>query len=881
MAATATPSTTKKSTKKKKKKEVPYHRRPDGMAMEKWQIALRKQFVHDNDFSIEKISPEVVYADYLISNPASRNTYKVALRSPDHRGHNFCNCYDFRVSRLGTCKHIEAVFRFISKKRLRKHLKIQEDRSYSSVYLDYREGKQVRFRIGSENLDAFADLSLDYFDDHFCLTEKGFLKFEVFLQKARKISPDFRCYDDALEHILEHREHQRRLHKVEKMSADERKKWLSGLVKAEMFPYQAAGVLFAYQHGRAIIGDEMGLGKTVQAIAATELLRREMGISKVLILAPTSLKYQWKTELEKFAGQEAKVVEGIATVRHREHREGEAVYKIASYHSALFDNAAMEEAAYDLIILDEAQRIKNWRTKIAQSVRRIPSRYVFVLTGTPIENNLEELYGLVQFVDPFALGPRHIFFPRYQTTDDNGRVIGYENLGEIRQLLAQRLVRRTKKEVLKQLPKRSDKNLVVPMTQAQREMHREFADQVAKLVIKWQRMKFLDEQDRQKLLKNLNLMRMVCDSTYIVDQSTNYQTKVDELRNILSEILEIEGEKVVVFSQWARMNDLVARELDDMGVGYRYLHGQVPGKNRGALYTEFNEDPEVRVFLSTDAGGVGLNLQSAAWLVNLDIPWNPGVLEQRIGRIHRLGQEKPVNIINLVAQESIEHNLLGVIQFKKSMAAGVLDDGEDTIFMGDSKFKQFMASVEVITRDTVSGMASVSPDEIEKPTIPGQRDDDDLVPDASPEVPTLLHVPQEEALPDDLDTPLPALPAEALAKEGRHTPNLPAEALAKEGRHTTKLPAEADFPPESLQRVKAREGHPSPEALVQNGLEFFSQLAQTLSDPQATERLVKSIVHKDEKTGQTFVKLPVENEQSVEAVLNLLGGLFKAMGGAR
>ncbi len=836
MTATATPSTAKKSTKKKKKKEIPYHRRPEGMAMEKWQIALRKQFVHDNDFSIEKVSPETVYADYLVSNPTSRNTYKVALRSPDHRGHNFCNCYDFRVSRLGTCKHIEAVFRLVSKKRLRKNLKIQEERSYSSVYLDYRSGKQIRLRIGTEHMDEFADLSLDYFDDRFCLTEKGFAQFEVFLQKARSISENFRCYDDALEHILEQREHQRRVQKVEKMNAEERKTWLSGLVKAEMFPYQAQGVLFAYQHGRAIIGDEMGLGKTVQAIAATELLRREMGISKVLILAPTSLKYQWKTELEKFAGQEAKVVDGNATLRHREHREGEAVYKIASYHSALFDSAAMEDAGYDLIILDEAQRIKNWRTKIAQSVRRIPSRYVFVLTGTPIENNLEELYGLVQFVDPFALGPRHVFFPRYQTTDDNGRVIGYENLGEIRQLLAQRLVRRTKKEVLKQLPKRTDKNLVVPMTQPQREMHREFADQVAKLVIKWQRMKFLDELDRQKLLKNLNLMRMVCDSTYIVDQSTNYQTKVDELRNILSEILEIEGEKVVVFSQWMRMNDLVAKELDDMGVGYRYLHGQVPGKNRGALYTEFNEDPEVRVFLSTDAGGVGLNLQSAAWLVNLDIPWNPGVLEQRIGRIHRLGQEKPVNIINLVAQESIEHNLLGVIQFKKSMAAGVLDDGEDTIFMGDSKFKQFMASVEVITRDTVSGMASVSPDEMEEPTMPSQRDDDDFAPDASPAPPSPSPEPEADDLRDDLDIPDEKIPQPSPANG-------------------------------------------TPEALVQNGLQFFSQLARTLSDPQATERLVKSIVQKDEKTGQTFVKLPVENEQAVEGMLNLLGGLFKAMGG--
>ena len=683
---------------------------------------------------------------------------------------------------------------------------------------------------------------MDYFDDQFCLTAKGLLRFEVFLQKARALSPGFRCYDDALEHILEQREHQRRIQKIEKMTAQEREKWLSGLVKTDMFPYQQACVLFAYQHGRVILGDEMGLGKTLQAIATVELLRREFGINKILILAPTSLKYQWKTEISKFIGQEAKVIDGNAMVRHREHREGDAVYKIASYHSALFDSAAIDEAGYDLIILDEAQRIKNWRTKIAQSVRRIRSRQVLVLTGTPIENNLEELYGLVQFVDPFALGPRHVFFPRYQTTDENGRVIGYENLGEIRKLLAKRLIRHTKKQVLPQLPKRSDKNLVVPMTVQQRQMHREFADEVAKLVLKWQRMKFLDEQDRQRLLINLNLMRMVCDSTYIVDQTTNYQTKVDELRNILSEILEIEGEKVVVFSQWVRMNDLVAKELQEMGIEFRYLHGGVPGKDRGVLYNEFNENPEVRVFLSTDAGGVGLNLQSAAWLVNLDIPWNPGTLEQRIGRIYRLGQERPVNIINLVAQESIEHNLLGVIQFKKSMAAGVLDDGEETIFLGDSKFKQFMASVEVITRDTVNNMVSVTPDEIETPLAEVSRSDDHQMPDTA-------------AMPEPKQEPT-ATPEEAEDLDSLNEPAMP----------------------QSSQQGNAQHGTTSPDVLIQNGLQFFTQFARTLSDHQATEQLVKSIVHKDEKTGQTYVRLPVENQEAVEGIFKMLGGIFKAMG---
>lgn len=234
------------------------------------------------------------------------------------------------------------------------------------------------------------------------------------------------------------------------------------------------------------------------------------------------------------------------------------------------------------------------------------------------------------------------------------------------------------------------------------------------------------------------------------------------------------------------------------------------------------------------SGGVGLNLQSAAWLINLDIPWNPGTLEQRIGRIYRLGQEKPVNVINLVAVESIEHNMLGVLQFKKSMAAGVLDDGEDAIFMGDSKFKKFMASVEVITRDT-SGSPLVG-------AVDGMEDSKGV-----------------EAIPDAGSAPEPRLDDAATATDDL---DVPEEVQPQQATRTPVNKSEA----------------PAPEALVQDGLQFFAQLARTLSDAQATEKLVKSIVHKDEKTGQTYVKLPVENEASVENVLNLLGGLFKMMG---
>ncbi|MBI5407641.1 MAG: SWF/SNF helicase family protein, partial [Nitrospirae bacterium] len=239
----------------------------------------------------------------------------------------------------------------------------------------------------------------------------------------------------------------------------------------------------------------------------------------------------------------------------------------------------------------------------------------------------------------------------------------------------------------------------------------------------------------QRLMIGLNCMRMVSDSTYILDQKTRHDTKIDELMTLLQEIFE-NREKVVIFSQWERMTRLVANELDALKVGYQYLHGGVPSARRKDLLTNFREDKDCLVFLSTDAGGVGLNLQSASILVNLDIPWNPAVLEQRIGRIHRLGQHKPVNVINFISRGTIEENLLGLLSFKKSVFEGVLDNGENIVFMGEGKLKQFMNSVAKMvepveqTQEPLSAEAPLSapplPTDSNKPAPPETQDLNDL-----------------------------------------------------------------------------------------------------------------------------------------------------------
>ncbi|MEI7981963.1 MAG: SNF2-related protein, partial [Bacteroidota bacterium] len=567
---------------------VPYHRKPTDLSLEEWQIALRKQFVAVKSFGIKKLDGHPVFSDYSVYNPESKNTYKVAIRNND-QVMNFCSCLDFKTNHLGTCKHIEAVLGMIrTTPRLAALLQKGYTPPYTSVYLQYGRERMVKLRIGTDSAVRFKNIAWEYFDKEMILTPFGFANFEQFRMRAGEIDQDFRCYDDALGFILETREKHRRAKWIDERYPDSEE--LEGILTTKLFPYQQKGILFAAKAGRSMICDEMGLGKTIQAIGVAELMKVEPGISSVLIVCPTSLKYQWQSEIGRFSPGTVQVIEGLQHIRRNQY-ESDAFYKIVSYHALSHDLDSINQMEFDLVILDEAQRIKNWKTKIAQSVKKIRSPYALVLTGTPLENKLEELYSIVQFVDPFKLGPYYQFLDYYQVKNETGRVVGYNHLHEISRKLSDIMIRRSKKEVMSQLPERMDKNLFVSMTEEQMNLHTEFGDIIARLVNKWKKMGFLNEQDRQRLMINLNLMRMVCDSTYIIDQQTRFDTKIGELMNILEEYLDGNDEKVVVFSQWERMTRLVAHELDEKNIGYRYLNGNVPSRNRKELFDHFNNDP--------------------------------------------------------------------------------------------------------------------------------------------------------------------------------------------------------------------------------------------------------------------------------------------------
>ena len=819
--------------KKKKAKRISYHKQPEELSLRDWQTGLRKQFGKEQTFELTNHGGHPVWSDFTVSNAESNTAYRLALRGKEP-GDNFCSCLDFRTNGLGTCKHIEwALHKLYHTYGNKQHFKKPPpERDYTSVFLHYGEERSLCLRIGTEQAEAFQELAKGYFDEEGVLFPHAYLEIDKFLDAARQLSPDFRCYPDALDFVIQKRDDARRHLLADRLDNDPHS--LDELVKAQLFPYQREGVLFALRAGRCLLADEMGLGKTIQAIAVAELYRRELGIGSVMIICPTSLKYQWRSEIRKFTGSDVSVIEGPMHKRQEQYMKDENFYKIITYNVVARDYAYINQSLPDLIILDEAQRIKNWDTKISRAVKRLEAPYRLALTGTPLENKLEDLYSIVQFLDQYLLGPLYLLLHRHQVKDESGAVRGYRRLDEINNKLKHVMIRRRKRDVLKQLPERIDKHLLVPMTPRQLELHNSFETDVAQLVAKWRRFGFLKEKDRQRLLSCLNLMRMSCDSTYLVDQKTRHDTKISELFYILEERLSEPEEKVVIFSQWERMTRIVSQELEEREVEFAYLHGGVPSDKRGNLLDRFREDDNCRVFLSTDAGGLGLNLQRAALVINLDIPWNPAVLEQRIARIFRLGQKRQVQVINLISEGTIEHRMLSTLKFKSSLADAVLDAIEDQVFMSDRKFRDFMENLEKV---------------------------------ATPAEPS--EAPAEVGSDTDLEVPQGAPPA---------TPEEEAPAPAEDWREEEPAPQKESSAPSPRQP----KGEPQPVTaggngsrdLISQGMSFLGRLAQTLADEQATRQLVEDLTEKDESTGKTYIKIPVESEDVVKNAVKLLGGLL-------
>lgn len=639
------------------------------------ELAKRQLRARDERHRITNLDPEhPVFSNFEVCSPSGM-TYRAEIRDLASRQFS-CSCTDFRINGLGSCKHIEAILLQLARRQ--------------------RAEFKAALRVPSSRVDIVADAAagglrvernaarlppgLRTRFDGDGLQLKGLDPVELLEAMGASRSPSLRISQDVAPWIeARSRERDRILSRREYETGVANGSHPEHVTRSPLFPYQREGMLHLAFNERALLADEMGLGKTIQAIAACALLHHLGKARRALIVTPASLKAEWEEQIRKFTDLPLRLVFGARALRSRIYSETDApFFTIANYEQIVADSLDINARLRpDIVILDEAQRIKNWSTKTAQAVKRLQSRYAFVLTGTPIENRIDELRSIVDFLDPAILGPLFRFNREYYQLDDRGRPAGYRNLDRLRERVRPILIRRRKADVETELPDRSDRNHFVALTPAMRDEYAAVQKQVAELLAA-SRHRPLTPKEQDLLMILLNMMRMICDSPGIMkDNPSRDCPKLDEIARVLDDCLADPDVKVIVFSEWIGMLERVREWADKNRIGHAWHTGSVPQKARRAEILAFREDPDCRLFLSTDSGGVGLNLQNASVVINCDLPWNPAKLEQRIARAWRKNQLRPVTVVNLIAEDTIEHGMLASLAQKMDLAQGVLDGTGD------------------------------------------------------------------------------------------------------------------------------------------------------------------------------------------------------------
>ena len=692
--------------KPRKKIEVPSPH--DWRTTDADEINKRRLRAHEEKFQIHNLDAQhPVYSNFQV-NSKSGLRYSVEIRSVTARSFS-CSCVDFRINRLGTCKHVEAVLLFLQArfKSLFKAARLSGSNRIDIVP-DTSAGT-LRAMVPASVGPLLSPLHQWFNADGSAVAHTSPEEAIEALEKLQARLPELRLSQDIEPWIVNRRraiEAKELRHRYElKVQSGE---WPLQETNVPLFPYQREGMLHLAFNERGLLADEMGLGKTIQAIAACALLHRLGNARRVLVVTPASLKTEWEEQIARFTGLPYQLVFGnqrqrlAAYLAAGPEAQAEAAqagktscfFTIVNYEQMVSDALDVNEHLRpDVVVLDEAQRIKNWSTKTAQAVKRLKSRYAFVLTGTPIENRIDELHSLMDFLNPSVLGPLFAFNREFYELDERGRPIGFRNLDRLHALISPSMLRRRKAEVETELPERTDRHHFVPMSHAQKVNYAQHEQEVMMLASIAMR-RPLTQQQQEKLQRELAMMRMTCDTNYILDSKDRTCPKLAELEKLLEECRENDA-KIIVFSEWERMLELVRGLCDGMGIGYAWHTGTVPQKRRRAEINAFKEDPACRVFLSTDSGSTGLNLQAASVVVNCDLPWNPAKLEQRIARAWRKHQTKPVTVINLISEDTIEHRMLGTLAAKQTVSTSVLDKpGEVTEIKIRGVQKAFLAQLQ-------------------------------------------------------------------------------------------------------------------------------------------------------------------------------------------
>lgn len=674
-------------------KEPIEHKKYTREGMIKRVMQERRQKADKANYRIKWASN--IYGDHILTNENGIK-YKVFLRDFENET-GYSDSMDSRLNKLGTTKHIMFAFNKLKEDKSL-YDKLSKTFPFIEIFCDPLNEYKVTWHYPSRMPINEQLLISRYFKSSSFIEDTELKKFLGFIEEAGEY-PRIRIRPEVQEKIEAAFEEEVLGNLKVAYQPD------YSLIKGELYPYQKEGIDFVLFRKAAIIADEMGLGKTIQAIGTAILKKRIFDFKRTLVVCPASLKEQWKKEIEKFSDEKALVIEGLPDEREKQYLDKDHYFFIVNYETILRDQLALNKAGFDFLILDEAQRIKNFETKTASSVRRLQFKHVLIITGTPIENRLIDIFSLISAINPHFFGPLWEFSYQHCQFDPekHNKINGYYNLQKLNKQLEPILIRREKRKVLDQLPNVQQINVPVTLSPLQADYHASYTKGIASII----RKKFLTPFDLQKLQLLLASMRMVCDSTYLIDEETNESPKLEELKYILLEKLDVinSNSKIIIFSEWVKVHKLIGHILRENNIGFTELNGSVPVKLRGELIRKFETNPHCKIFLSTEAGGSGLNLQVADTLINFELPWNPAKKNQRIGRIDRLGQKNnKLTIFNFITRGSIEEQIASGLLVKQNLFDGVLEGGSKTNFVdfstkGRSQFIQQLEEFITATED--------------------------------------------------------------------------------------------------------------------------------------------------------------------------------------
>jgi superfamily II DNA or RNA helicase len=686
-----------------------------------------------------------------------------------------CDCPDFVKNSLGVCKHILSVLEHLyAKPRLLRQALKEQDENGAPIRTGLRWDpirpltgagdwlERVAWFRGPETKGAAAgkwSQALKWFrpkangalvlNHSFADDPPRRLALVEDLLKVVPAGVRGLAHDPALRALLIG-ERDRLKHKVkQELTLPELKAGIESL-KRPLYPYQRAGVERFLAEGRLLLADDMGLGKTAQATAACTILWRTRRIRRGLLIVPASLKPQWAREWALFSDLPVEVIDGAPPERQARYQAHKAGFLIINYEQLIRDLETIRRWAPDLVVLDEAQRIKNWATKTALSVKGLAPPYRLVLTGTPMENRIDELASIVEWVDDMALEPKWRLGAVHAVHADGRReVSGVRHLDTLRQRLRGCMVRRVRQDVLDQLPPRTDTRVPVELTEPQQEEHDALYQPILTLIQR-SKVRPLTQAEFLRLMSLLTTQRIIsnglaqlrfeevwpairgCAPEESVIKGLS-APKLLELRQLVRQLVLEQDRKAVIFSQWRRMLTLAHWSVSDLlaehGLRAGFFTGGEGQRRRTQNIVEFHDDPHFRLLFASDAGGVGLNLQRAAnCVINLELPWNPAVLEQRIGRIYRLGQTLPIDVYNLVCELGIESRIASLVSSKQAFFKGLFDGDSDAVQFDQSS--SFLSRIEKIIEPPIVAVPDAAPGAADAELVDaGDADLDDEVAD--------------------------------------------------------------------------------------------------------------------------------------------------------